>query len=160
MAIKPITENGEVYYNGIIMPHVQVVYRSLCRLSCDWWINVKLDDGTACHIKVAAGFTFDGASIPRSLWRLCGHPLEAPRLAAALAHDWLYCAHVCDRKTADMIYRAILRALGIAWWRCTIEHAALRVAGGAAWKSHGSSAQTLARMRGFLELDGALQEAA
>ena len=83
---------------------------------------------------VPAGFTFDGASIPRFLWRLCGSPYDAPRVIAALAHDFLYSVHVCDRKTADAIYRDMQITLGIAGWKARVEYAALRIFGSAAWR--------------------------
>ena len=39
---------------------------------------------------VPDGFCWDGASIPRVLWRLYGHPLTNKYQAAAVVHDWLY----------------------------------------------------------------------
>lgn len=102
------------------------------------------------HIAEVCGFTFtcpagtttDGASIPRFLWRLCGHPLMAPRVYAALLHDWLYSgAPVADtrvasawpiditRKEADVCYYALLRHFGIPAWVAAIEYYALRLFG-------------------------------
>ena len=52
----------------------------------DWHI----EDVANFTFTVPAGTTTDGASIPRFLWRVCGHPLEAPRVYAAMLHDWLY----------------------------------------------------------------------
>lgn len=141
----------------VTMPHVQIISGSTCRLARDWELRLELDDGTECHVKIGAGFVFDGASIPRALWRVCGHPLEAPRFVAALVHDWLYAAHVTTRAEADAIYRAILRAVGVAGWRCAIEYAALRLAGGAAWKSHGPEDRTAARLVGYIEFDNVKQ---
>ena len=51
----------------------------------DWTVEV-----CGYRFTVPAGATTDGASIPRFLWRVCGHPLESPRLYAALLHDWIY----------------------------------------------------------------------
>lgn len=145
----------ETYYGTVQMPHYQGVYGSTSRLTRDWEIHIELDDGTVVEISVKANFVFDGASIPRALWRVCGHPLETPRIAAALAHDWLYAAQVCKRDEADLIYRVILRAVGVAWWRRWTEWIALRAAGGVAWRSHSDGgAQELARKRGSLTFDG------
>ena len=96
---------------------------------------------------VPAGTTTDGASIPRFLWRLCGHPLQAPRVYAALLHDWLYggdepgdssdvCNWPCDltRKEADECYYAMLRHFGVAGWRAKIEYYALRLFGGSHYR--------------------------
>lgn len=102
------------------------------------------------HIDRVEGFAFvvpkgartDGASIPRFLWRVCGHPLMAPRVYAAMLHDWLYegvdptvdmgGAHPSDisRKEADQCYWALLRHFGVAAWRAKIEYYALRLFGG------------------------------
>lgn len=147
-----------VYYNRVRMPHYQGVTGSTCRLTRDWRIGITLPDGLIVNITVKAGFIFDGASIPRALWRVCGHPLEAPRIAAALAHDWLYAAHVCDRKTADLIYRTILCVVGFAPWRATIEYAALRLAGGAAWRSHGADDEKFALAHGALAIEEKIKE--
>ncbi len=51
----------------------------------DWMVEV-----CGYRFVVPAGTSTDGASIPRFLWRVCGHPLESPRLYAALLHDWIY----------------------------------------------------------------------
>ena len=103
---------------------------------------------------VPAGTTTDGASIPRFLWRLCGHPLQTPRVYAALLHDWLYSdfqlttAAIHDskyydsalptdltRKEADECYRALLRHFGVPAWAATTEYYALRLFGGSHYKT-------------------------
>lgn len=81
---------------------------------------------------VPAGVSTDGASIPRMLWRVCGHPLMSPRVYAATMHDWLYRnGHKIgiSRKEADEIYYALLRHFGVAAWRAGIEYCALRFFG-------------------------------
>ena len=127
-------------------------------VSFAWRVDGILPDGRVFIVRVAAGFTFDGCSIPRALWRICGHPMEVPRVAAALAHDWLYAAHVCDRETADAIYAAICRAVGMGSVRTWVEHKALRLCGSAAWNGHGADDQEFARAHGALLLDGKLQK--
>ena len=127
-------------------------------VSVSWRVEGILPDGRVFIVRVAAGFRFDGCSIPRALWRVCGHPMEVPRVAAALAHDWLYAAHVCDRETADAIYAAICRAVGMGSVRTWVEHKALRLCGSAAWKSHGADDQEFARAHGALLLDGKIQK--
>ena len=135
--------------HGVIMPS----YRGDAAtgkhvVSTAWQVSGVLPDGRKFTVRVFGGFSFDGASIPRTFWRLCGHPMEVPRVAAALAHDWLYAAHVCDRATADAIYAEICRMVGMASLRVTIEHAALRIFGCRAWKNHGESEQGFARSHG------------
>ena len=104
----------------------------------DWHIDNVLD----FMFVVPAGTRTDGASIPRFLWRVCGHPLMAPRVYAAMLHDWLYDgvnptvdmggAHPSDvsRKEADQCYWALLRHFGVAAWRAKLEYLALRLFGG------------------------------
>ena len=127
-------------------------------VSVEWRVDGILPDGRVFSVCVKVGFSFDGCSVPRLLWRLCGHPMEVPRVAAALAHDWLYAAHVCDRETADMIFREICRMVGLSALRYNTEYWTLRVAGGTAWNSHGAEDQEFARAHGALELDGKIQK--
>lgn len=147
------------YFSSVRMP----VYRGDAEtgrhvVAVDWRVEGVLDDVRVFDIEVRAGFAFDGCSVPRALWRLCGHPMEVPRVAAALAHDWLYAAHVCDRETADAIYAAICRMVGMGSVRTWIEHKALRLCGGAAWRSHGAEDHEFARAHGALVLDGKIQK--
>ena len=114
-------------------------------LAEDWHIN----EVCGFRFTVPAGTTTDGASIPRFLWRLCGHPLMAPRVYAALLHDWLYSdfkltapaihdaryynsALPSDltRKEADECYYALLRHFGVHACAATIEYYTLRIVGG------------------------------
>jgi len=139
-------------YSDIEMPVYQGVIGSRHMLVGDWHVDVVLPDGRCFSITVRKGFTFDGASIPRFLWRLCGHPMEVPRVAAALGHDWIYASHLVDRATADAIYREICRMVGIGWLRRGVEYRTLRLCGGAAWYSHGQSDITFARSHGAIEL--------
>lgn len=149
------TERRE--FGGVAMPIYQGVYGSTHRLAETWTVKGALSDGTTFEIEVKAGFAFDGASIPRALWRVAGHPLEVPRVAAALAHDWLYASQLADRQTADEIYRAICREVGISAWKAALEYYTLRMFGGAAWRSHKSpSAEERARRMGQLRLNGLL----
>lgn len=94
----------------------------------DWHI----DDVLGMRFTIDAGETTDGASIPRFLWRVCGHPLMAPRVYAATLHDYLY-RHGWElgvkRKKADECYRALLRHFGVAAWRAETEYYALRAFG-------------------------------
>lgn len=108
----------------------------------DWHI----DDVCGFRFTVPAGTRTDGASIPRFLWRLCGHPLQAPRVYAATLHDWLYEGADPDgwtdgarpsevsREDADECYRALSRHFGIPWWKANIEYYALRWFGKAHYK--------------------------
>ena len=79
-------------------------------------------------VTVPAGTTTDGASIPRMLWRVCGHPLEAPRVYAALLHDWLYggCAGGGGRAGAPCLREPADQGTGRAGAPCLREPAVTR----------------------------------
>lgn len=84
---------------------------------------------------VPAGFVTDGASIPRMLWRICGHPMSTKRLPIAIAHDWMYSGATClTRQEADAIYRDGLVELGFPKWKANIEYSAIRLFGGSHWQ--------------------------
>lgn len=144
---------NERTYGGVKMPDVRVVQGSTMILLTDWHVEGMLPDGRIFYLDVKAGFVFDGASIPRLLWRVCGHPLEAPRIAAALAHDWLYAAKCTSREDADMIYRTISEWVDIGWLCRNVEYAALRACGWAAWNGHTDADRDFALAHGALELD-------
>ena len=82
------------------------------------------------------GFGTDGASIPRALWRVCGTPLDVPRLYAALVHDWLYSGDGPrgTRAEADAVYRDMQIALGVSRVKAWTEWAALRLFGASHWE--------------------------
>lgn len=83
---------------------------------------------------VPAGFKTDGASIPRFLWRLCGHPLETRRFPVAVLHDWLYeVDQGLTRQQVDEIYRDGLLSLGFSKWAANAEYYALRLFGASRW---------------------------
>ena len=103
----------------------------------DWHI----EDVANFSFTVPANTTTDGASIPRFLWRICGHPLEAPRVYAAMLHDWLYAGVDPDtpcgakpsditRKEADLCYYFLLRHFGVSRFKAMVEYIALRLFGG------------------------------
>lgn len=99
-------------------------------LASDWSLIYDGDE-----YKLPAGFGTDGASIPRFLWRLCGTPLEVPRLYAALVHDWLYSGGdvTASREDADKLYRDIQIALDVSRVKAYVEYYALRWFGGSHW---------------------------
>ena len=98
-----------------------------------WAVSVGPFDA----VVVPAGTQTDGASVPRCLWRLCGSPMERPRVYAALFHDYLYVGGVggITRKDADMCYFNLLRHFGISWIRAKVEYLAIRLFGLPHWMS-------------------------
>jgi len=142
----------DMTYGGVKMPDVRVVHGSNMILLTDWHIEGMLPDGRVLYLDVKAGFRFDGASIPRILWRVCGHPLEAPRIAAALAHDWIYASKSASRADADLIYRIVCAWVGIRPFCRNVEYVALRLCGWVAWRGHTVGDRVFAQAHGALEL--------
>lgn len=101
------------------------------KLAADW--ELEYDGET---YRLPAGFETDGASIPRFLWRVCGTPLQTPRLYAALVHDYLYGGgdKYATRADADALFRDIQIALGVSRVKAYIEYYALRLCGASHWK--------------------------
>lgn len=133
------------------MPKIQPIDGETFRLVEDYCAVVTIEAKTHV-IVIKAGFTFDGASVPRWLWWLCGSPVEAPRVAVALVHDWLYAAKVTTREEADEIYAALFLAVIARYkWRVAIETAALRRFGESAWNSHGEEDKARAMLLGAFD---------
>ena len=155
MAVRTEIIGGTTYWSGVPMPHVTPgTVKGTWILTRNYHYAAVLPDGRAFEIWIREGFTFDGASIPRALWRLCGTPMEAPRIAAALIHDWLYCAHVCDRALADEIFNFACKTVGMGAWRTGPEWLALRACGWAAWLGHDRNDEDFARAHGEFVLEG------
>lgn len=106
------------------------------RLAEDWHTDCK--GVIAAPLTVAQGFVTDGASIPRFLWRVCGTPMDVPRIYAAIVHDWLYtagCHGGYTREDADRIYRDYQIALGISRFKAYTEYYAIRLFAGGHWEN-------------------------
>lgn len=116
-------------------PEIAPVMRGqMWRLEEDW--AVEIDDHAFI---VPLGEVFDGASIPRFLWRVCGHPMQQPRLPIAIFHDAAYSARFpsLTRAEADRLYRDGVIAVGVPKWKAYVEWAALRLCGATHWESVG-----------------------
>jgi len=117
------------------------------RLVEDWHTDCK--GVLPGKITVPKGYVTDGASIPRFLWRLCGSPMDLPRVYAAIVHDWLYePPHMKPTETeagvvlkpysrgdADKTYRDYQIALGISKIKAYTEYCALRMFAGGHWET-------------------------
>jgi hypothetical protein len=83
-----------------------------------------------------AGRTTDGASIPRVLWTLIGHPLEGLFLRPSIAHDDLYRSGAVSRGKADAMFRRQLLSEGVEPWRAAAMYAGVRIGGWLAWRRY------------------------
>lgn len=81
---------------------------------------------------VPAGFWFNGASIPPVFWQLTFSPFDPDIMPHALAHDWAYCSHIVDRKTADETLWRGLYSLGYDM-KSRLVGVAVKTAGGLFW---------------------------
>jgi hypothetical protein len=81
--------------------------------------------GNVRGIVVPKGYSTDGASIPRFLWRIAGHPFMKENLAACILHDYCftnrpYIGHNrCTFKQSADLYRAVQEYNGAGWWSIT-----------------------------------------
>lgn len=104
-------------------------------------------DYAGWHIAIAAGFIFDGASIPRLLWRVVGHPWQGLVLPAAAVHDALYATHLTTREQADELFRTLLLANGVGKLKAGTMYRAVRMFGGFAWNEPSEYEQVVSRRR-------------
>lgn len=110
---------------------------------------------TRYRIIVPAGFTYDGASVPRLLWTLTGIRPDGLIRAAALVHDWLYFYEGrlppgsfqylnaqgqwenvigrWSRRDADRLFGRMLREAGVARRRRRWAYRAVRAFGWIPW---------------------------
>lgn len=139
---------------SVTMPAYRGIEGNYHILVEDFHIEGVLDDGRVFEATIKAGFIFDGASVPRALWRVCGHPMSVPRVVAALVHDWLYSAHVCEREDADEVYYTLCRMVGINWFDSQVQFWTLRACGWCAWGGHDAKDEDFARSHGEFILEG------
>lgn len=102
---------------------------------------------------VSPGFTSDGASIPRFLWSIIGHPFDPNFVApAAGAHDPLYAAELLARADCDRELRALMLLNGkVAVERAPEFFFAVRAFGWWRWRRH--SPRSVAQARLFCRLE-------
>lgn len=94
-----------------------------------WWGGAYVTRG------LSNDFTWDGASIPRWLWWLMGHPLSPQLRWASLWHD-IGCREaqcIEDRTIADAVFLRLLREAGVSKWRRQAMWLAVRVYGFWVW---------------------------
>ncbi len=91
-------------------------------------------------LTVPTGFRSDGASIPRIVWFLIGHPFGS-YLESAVVHDFPYknpnkwfLGTKNKRKRADWVILDAMTSQGIKKWRRKIMYRTLRMGGWMFWK--------------------------
>ena len=111
------------------------------------WLTPMID---GICVKISAGMTTDGATIPRIAWRLVGHPLQVPLLGPALGHDALYAAELVSREEADRWFLEAMKKAGINWVKRNTIWSAVRIGGWAVWNKH--TARSIAKARRYASL--------
>jgi len=85
--------------------------------------------GSMHWLEIPAGFTFNGASIPRPLWSLIGTPFQPEYLEAACYHDWI-CENAqryTHRTAGDEVFLQLLTDAGVPYWRRAIMFLGVRI---------------------------------
>lgn len=82
---------------------------------------------------IPAGFSFDGASIPRAFWSAVTTPFHPSVIRAAIAHDWLYYTHIYSRQVCDRMLLDIMKYDGVSLLRRRAIYRAVRLFGGGYW---------------------------
>jgi hypothetical protein len=85
---------------------------------------------------VKSGTITDGASIPKILWSVIGHPRETDIGQAAAVHDVLYRKGGISRKRCDEILIEGMECLKASWTKRTLVYYGLRVGGWKAWNMY------------------------
>jgi hypothetical protein len=100
-----------------------------------WRLEEKYVVGIPERLEIPAGFLFDLASVPSSLWWLIA-PFELG-IVAPLVHDYLYAKGGfgrIPRSSADIIFRTLMVAERIPNWRIRLAYRAVRLFSGALWR--------------------------
>jgi hypothetical protein len=87
---------------------------------------------------VPLGTITDGASIPKFLWLILGHPRDTDIGQAAAVHDVLYRNGELTRKRCDEILIEGMECLGASWAKRQAVYYGLRVGGWKAWNYYRS----------------------
>ncbi len=121
-------------------PHVSPVNNENYRL--DHAVRVTAD---GYLVTVEAGFVTDGASIPRLLWRVVGHPFMGLVLLPAIIHDALYQSEALPRDVCDRIFFDLLVANGVNKNKARVMYWGVRIGGGFVWRGHDVSDVAMAK---------------
>jgi hypothetical protein len=83
-------------------------------------------------IHIPAGVEWDGASIPRFLWRVVDSPFQPDLMVASLVHDYLYSQgdkSGYNREEADELFKKLLMANGVGEALAETMYAGVRFGG-------------------------------
>lgn len=91
--------------------------------------EIAFVDDTGIRWVARPGLIFDGASIPRALWRVIGSPFTGDYRDAAVIHD-----QACKDRTAastvvHQVFYQAMRCLGVGRVRASVMYLAVRLFG-------------------------------
>jgi hypothetical protein len=92
-------------------------------------------DGTV----VPQGTLSDGASIPRLLWRVVGHPFDSRWLGPSVLHDWRYSIGRLPRQECDRLLREEMEMAGASAARAWVFYETVRLFGGSRYNKRGGA---------------------
>lgn len=90
------------------------------------------------EILIPEGYSFDGASIPRVLWPVLGHPFSNDLVLPCCVHDW-YCEkswNDYDRLIGDAVLLSLLARQGVSRWRRNMIYIGVRLFSIFRWSRH------------------------
>ncbi len=137
-------------------PDTRPVAKDMYRLEqeyCYCWMVEQVQN----RIRIPAGYTYDGVSVPRIAWSLSGVTPDGLMRAAALVHDFIY-AHEgrlpegshefkrddttwtpvlgrWRRRDTDRLFARMMREAGVPRFRRRMAYRAVRLLGGFAWNN-------------------------
>ena len=90
-------------------------------------------------LTVPAGFSSDGASVPRFFWRIVFPPGDQGAIRAAFLHDWIYRTHPAgwSREAADGLFLNVLLEDCVPKSSAYLAYWGVRLFGESAWKAGG-----------------------
>lgn len=92
-----------------------------------------------------AGFDYDGASKPKAVWSIVGHPFVVGGLIQFTLHDEIYCINSLPQKEADWLMLGALGAFGNnSWVNRNAVWTAVRAAG---WTKYPKTSAEIAEYR-------------
>ncbi len=83
------------------------------------------------ELEIPEGFLTDGASIPLGLRWL--FPFGGKKILAAVIHDYLYGANICEKWEADLVFKEFMEYKGVEPWRISTMYNGVKYLGGSAW---------------------------
>ena len=121
MASWPVTIqcNDELAAYSEPAGHIDDLGPHWWRLTAGVLVRLQIAEGATVEVVAPRLYTWDGASIPRPLWRIIGKPLDPQLALASLVHDWI-CEHAETRPQrvfGDAVFLWLLRDAGVAPWR-------------------------------------------